>query len=138
MLQEFLDERLRMVCVVNEYGGLAGTVCLEDLLEEVVGEFDAMDVPVVEQLGESTYRLQGNLGIREWRNLFVGFLPREMMQGLALDTVSGLVVSLLKRLPRTGDVAEVGNLRFTVEQVRSNRIELVRLELVSEQDGGDA
>jgi len=135
MLQEFLDENLRMVCVVNEYGGLAGTVCLEDLLEEVVGEFDIMEMPVVEQLGESTYRLQGNLGIREWRNLFEGFLPREMMQGLALDTVSGLVVSLLKRLPRTGDVVQVGNLRFTVEQVRSNRIELVRLELESAQDG---
>jgi CBS domain containing-hemolysin-like protein len=135
MLQEFLDEDLRMVCVVNEYGGLAGTVCLEDLLEEVVGEFDVMESPPVEQLGESTYRLQGSLGIREWRSLFVGFLPREMMQGLALDTVSGLVVSLLKRLPRPGDIAQVGNLRFTVEQVRSNRIELVRLELVSEEEG---
>lgn len=137
MLQEFLDEELRMVCVVNEYGGLAGTVCLEDLLEEVVGEFDVMEVPPVEQLGESTYRLQGDLGIREWRSLFVGFLPREMMQGLALDTVSGLVVSLLKRLPKAGDVAQVGNLRFTVEQVRSHRIELIRLELDREQNGGD-
>ena len=136
MLQEFMDEGLRMVCVVNEYGGLAGTVCLEDLLEEVIGEFDAMDAPLIEQLGESTYRLQGSLGIREWRSLFVGFLPREMMQGLALDTLSGLVVSLLKHLPRPGDVAQVGNLRFTVEQVRSNRIELVRLELDGEPEGG--
>lgn len=138
MLQEFLSEGLRMVCVVNEYGGLAGTVCLEDLLEEVVGEFDVMEAPPIEQLGESTYRLQGNLGIREWRNLFVGFLPREMMQGLALDTLSGLVVSLLKRMPKPGDVAQVGNLRFTVEQVRSNRIETVRLELVGDRDGGES
>jgi CBS domain containing-hemolysin-like protein len=140
MLQEFLDEGLRMVCVVDEYGGLAGTVCLEDLLEEVVGEFDVMEAPPVEQLGESTYRLRGNLGIREWRSLFVGFLPREMMQGLALDTLSGLVVSLLKHLPKPGDVAQVENLRFTVERVRSNRIELVRLELDSNPDseGGTA
>ncbi len=138
MLQEFLDEELRMVCVVNEYGGLAGTVCLEDLLEEVVGEFDVMETPPVERLGESTYRLQGDLGIREWRSLFVGFLPREMMQGLALDTVSGLVVSLLKRLPRPGDTAQVGNLRFTVEQVRSNRIESVRLELDKEANGDES
>jgi CBS domain containing-hemolysin-like protein len=138
MLQEFLSDNLRMVCVVNEYGGLAGTVCLEDLLEEVVGEFDVMEVPPVEQLGESTYRLQGSLGIREWRSLFVGFLPQEMMQDLALDTLSGLVVSLLKRLPSPGDVAEMGNLRFTVEQVCSNRIETVRLELIGGANGGEA
>jgi CBS domain containing-hemolysin-like protein len=129
MLREFLAEGLRLVCVVDEYGGLAGTVCMEDLLEEVVGEFDAMEIPAVEPLGETTYRLQGSLGIREWRSLFVGFLPDEVVRTLALDTVSGLVVSLLKRLPKPGDIAEVGNLRFTVEQVRSNRIESVLLEL---------
>jgi CBS domain containing-hemolysin-like protein len=138
MLREFLAEGLRMVCVVDEYGGLAGTVCMEDLLEEVVGEFDAMEVPPVEQLGESTYRLQGSLGIREWRSLFIGFLPDEVVRTLALDTVSGLVVSLLKRIPQPGDVAQVRNLSFTVEQVRSNRIESVLLELSAEGEGGAA
>jgi CBS domain containing-hemolysin-like protein len=136
MLREFLAEGLRMVCVVDEYGGLAGTVCLEDLLEEVVGEFDVTEAPLVEQLGESTYRLQGSLGIREWRNLFVGFLPDEVVRTLALDTLSGLVVSLLKRMPVAGDVARVRNLKFTVEQVRSNRIESVLLELTVDEEGG--
>lgn len=138
MLREFLDEGLRMVCVVDEYGGVAGTVCLEDLLEEVVGEFDVMEVPTIEQLGESTYRLQGSFGIREWRSLFVGFLPEEVMRTLALDTVGGLVVSLLKRMPKAGDVVQVRNLRFTVEQVRSNRIESVLLELANRGKGGAA
>ncbi len=137
MLREFLDEGLRMVCVVDEYGGLAGTVVMEDLLEEVVGEFDATEVPPVEQLSEMTYRLQGNLGIREWRELFVGFLPDEVMRDLALDTLSGFVVSLLKRLPAVNDVVEVGNLRFTVEKVRSNRIETILLELIPDEDGGE-
>jgi len=138
MLREFLAEDLRMVCVVDEYGGLAGTVCLEDLLEEVVGEFDAMEAPPIEQLGESTYRLQGSLGIREWRSLFVGFLPDEVVRTLALDTVSGLVVSLLKHMPNPGDVAQVRNLRFTVETVRSHRIETVLLELSADGEGGAA
>lgn len=136
MLREFLAEGLRMVCVVDEYGGLAGTVCLEDLLEEVVGEFDVLEEPSIEQLGESTYRLQGSLGIREWRSLFVGFLPDEVVRTLALDTVSGLVVSLLKRMPKPGDVVRVRNLKFTVEQVRSNRIESVLLELSVNGEGG--
>ncbi len=130
MLHEFLAEGMRLVCVVDEFGGLAGTIGLEDLLEEVVGEFDAMEVAPVERLGECIYRLQGSLGIREWRSLFVGFLPDELVRTLALDTVSGLVVSLLKRMPEPGDVVQMRNLRFTVEQVRSNRIESVLLELV--------
>lgn len=137
MLREFLADGLRMVCVVDEYGGLAGTIVMEDLLEEVVGEFDATEESPVEQLGETTYRLKGNLGIREWRSLFVGFLPDEVMRDLALDTLSGLVVSLLKRLPAVGDRVEVGNLRFTVEQVRSNRIETVVLELIQDENGGE-
>lgn len=135
MLREFLAEGLRMVCVVDEYGGLAGTVCLEDLLEEVVGEFDVLEEPSVEQLGESIYRLQGGLGIREWRSLFVGFLPDEVLRSLALDTVSGLVVSLLKHMPQPGDIARIHNLKFTVEQVRSNRIESVLLERSEKGEG---
>lgn len=135
MLHEFLTEGWRMVCVVDEYGGLAGTVCLEDLLEEVVGDFDAHESAEVEQLGETTYRLQGSLGIREWRHLFIGFVPDDAMRDMALDTISGLVVSLLKRLPVPGDVAKIGNLRFTVEQVRSNRIETVLLELNGHSEG---
>ncbi len=134
MLREFLEEDLRMVCVVNEYGGLAGTICPEDLLEEVVGEFDAMEEAEIEQLGETKYRLKGSLGIREWRSLFVGFVPEEVIRNMALDTVSGLVVSLLKRMPKPGDVAEIGNLRFHVEEVRANRIETVILNL--QTDGG--
>lgn len=136
LLHEFLSEDLRMVGVVDEYGGLAGTVCLEDLLEEVVGEFDIMETPTIEQLGESIYRLPGSLGIREWRSLFVGFLPDEVVRTLALDTLSGLVISLLKHLPKPGDIARVQNLKFTVEHVRSNRIESVLLELSANRDGG--
>ena len=136
MLREFIAKDLRMVCVVDEYGGLAGTVCLEDLLEEVVGDFNAMESPPVEQLGESIYRLQGSLSIREWRSLFVGFLPDEVVRTLALDTLSGLVVSLLKRMPNPGDVAQVQNLRFTVEKVAANRIESVLLELTAGEEGG--
>jgi len=135
MLREFLQKGHLMVGVVDEYGGLAGTVVLDDLLEEIVGDFDPSEKPLIEQLSETTYRLQGHLGIREWRELFVGFLPDEAVRTLALDTVSGLVVSLLKRMPKAGDVVQVRNLRFTVEHVRSNRIETVLLDLAADQKG---
>jgi putative hemolysin len=133
MLREFMEEGYELVCVVDEYGGVAGLLSQEHLLEEVVGDFDATEVPPIEQLGETTYRLGGQLSIREWRNLFVGFVSDEMMRALALDTVSGLVISLLKRMPVAGDVAYMRNLSFTVEQVRNNRIVSVLLKLSEEE-----
>lgn len=129
MLERFMEEPVRMAAVVDEYGGLAGTLTVGDLLQEVMGEFGVPQVPDVEVLGEHAYRLQGQLSVREWRELFVGFVPAEAMNELALDTVSGLVVSLLKRMPVVGDEAWLGNLCFTVEQVRGHRIESVRLSL---------
>jgi CBS domain containing-hemolysin-like protein len=59
-----------------------------------------------------------------------------VVRTLALDTVSGLVVSLLQRMPKAGDVVRVRNLCFTVERVRSNRIETVLLELSEDGVGG--
>ncbi|MCF7849588.1 MAG: hemolysin family protein [Kiritimatiellales bacterium] len=129
LLRRFITENLRLVCVVDEYGGLEGAVRFEDLFEELVGEFDAMESPPIEQLGKTAYRMQGQLSIREWRSLFVGFLPDQVVGKLALDTLSGLVISLLKRMPVAGDVVQVHNLRFTVEKVRARRIESVRLDL---------
>ena len=71
--------------------------------------------------------------MKEWRNLFVGYVPAQVVDELALDTLSGLVISLLKRIPRVGDVVKLGNLSFTVDRVRGNRIESVLLKLDSNE-----
>ena len=135
-LRDFLREALRLVCVVDEYGGISGMLTPENLLQEVVGEFDPAEGPAVERLGETVYRLDGRLGIREWRRLFVGFLPDETLRTLALDTVGGLVTSLLKRMPKVGDSVCVGDLRFTVERIAGRRIDSVLLELAGEDSAG--
>jgi len=136
LLHRFIREDLQVVCVVDEYGGFEGIITLENLFEELVGEFDVMETPPVEQLSETTYRLQGQLSIREWRTLFVGFLPEQMTGDLALDTLSGLVISLLKRMPKPGDSVRLHNLTFTVERVRNHRIESVLLELTDGKTNG--
>ena len=102
-------------------------------MHDVVGEFDWHDTSPVESLGDSTYRLEGRLSVKEWRNLFVGYIPAQVVDELALDTLSGLVISLLKRIPRVGDVVKLGNLSFTVDRVRGNRIESVLLKLDSNE-----
>ena len=133
MLEQFMKQSVHMVAVVDEYGGLSGTLTIDNLLHDVVGEFDWHDTSPVESLGDSTYRLEGRLSVKEWRNLFVGYIPAQVVDELALDTLSGLVISLLKRIPRVGDVVKLGNLSFTVDRVRGNRIESVLLKLDSNE-----
>ena len=88
----------------------------------------------VELIGENEYRLKGDLYIREWRELFLGFIPNYEIRNMDLDTISGLVISSLKKMPNVGDVVFLGNLCFTVEEVRNNRIEYVKLQLLDKRN----
>lgn len=128
LLQEMLDGDWPLAVVVDEYGGLAGMVTIEDLFAEVVGEFDSDDEEI-SRLDESTYRLPGQLPIRAWKDLLTGILPEQEVQALAFDTLGGFVISLLRRMPVPGDAVFVRNLRLTVESMRHRQIETVLLHL---------
>jgi putative hemolysin len=129
LLREFMNHNWQMVAVVDEYGGLAGVVTIEDLLAEVVGDFEQEKADQIQKLDEVTYRLDGQLPIRAWRVLFTGFLPGQEMDTLAFDTLGGFIISLLGRMPSPGDVVSVRNLELTVETVNNRRIGAVLLRL---------
>jgi len=110
---------------VDEYGGIAGTVQLEDIAAELFGRMEpAADIEPIKQLGPFQYRLAGDLPIHDWADVF-GIDLEETR----LSTIGGLVTTLLGRMPRKGDIAYIGNLKFTVERVRRHRIEAVILSL---------
>lgn len=129
LLREFLTHDWQMVAVVDEYGGLAGVVTIEDLLAEVVGDFEPEQTAKVQKLNEATYRLDGQLPIRAWRELFTGFLPGQEKDALAFDTLGGFIISLLGRMPHPGDSVSVRNLQLTVETMNHRRIGAVLLSL---------
>jgi len=125
LLEFFRNSETDMAVVVDEYGGIAGSVRLEDIAEELFGDTDVIrQAEPIRQLGPFQYRLSGDLAIHDWADVF-GIDVDEMR----LSTIGGLVTALLGRIPRQGDVATLGSLKFTVESVRKRRIESVILSL---------
>jgi magnesium and cobalt exporter, CNNM family len=125
LLEFFRSSETDMAVVVDEYGGIAGSVRLEDIAEELFGDTDVIrQAEPIRQLGPFQYRLSGDLAIHEWADVF-GIDVEEMR----LSTIGGFVTALLGRIPRQDDVATLGSLKFTVESVRKRRIESVVLSL---------
>ena len=128
LLVGFRVNSTKLAIVVDEYGGTAGLVTLEDVLEEIVGEMpDPREIasePAVREIGEGLYVLDGNLPIHEWADAFDIDLRRQR-----ITTVGGFVTWLLGRIPRIGDTATYRNLHFTVESLHRRRIGRLRLQL---------
>jgi CBS domain containing-hemolysin-like protein len=132
LLRDMQREKFHMALVVDEYGSLVGLVTLEDLLEEIVGEiFDEYDRedPNVEPAGDGRYRVNARLPVDELNELLEVELPQEDW-----DSVGGLMMGILGRVPTQGERVEVKGLRFTAEQVKGRRIAKVLVERVPERD----
>lgn len=123
LLEFFRKTGTDAAVVVDEYGGIAGSVRLEDIAEELFGRMEMVSgVEPIKQLGPFQYRLAGDLAIHDWADVLGVDLGETR-----LSTIGGLVTTLLGRIPRKGDVAHMGNLKFTVDRVSKHRIETVIL-----------
>ncbi|MCD4831756.1 MAG: hemolysin family protein [Anaerohalosphaeraceae bacterium] len=123
LLESFLDQSYDTAVVVDEYGQIAGVVCLDDIIDNVLGsEPTDGQVKPAEQIGPMTYRLAGNLSIHNWAEDFgIDY------GNCRFSTVAGLTTALLGKVPKKDDVARIGNLKFTVEKVLRNRIQSIIL-----------
>jgi putative hemolysin len=120
LLQEFQAKRLHMAIVVDEYGGTAGLVTLEDLLEELVGEIsDEYEKPerLIQRVDAKTFRVAGKLPI-EALNAVTGL----KVANEVYDTVGGWVLDLFGRVPRRSERTETPEAWLTVEKVERTRI----------------
>jgi putative hemolysin len=128
LLREMRKNNIRMAIVVDEYGGVAGLVTIEDLVEEIVGEIgDEHDKELVKE-GEHTYVVPGNMDIDHLDELF-GVRP----EGKDAATVAGLVSELAGRIPQKGEVIEEDGLRFEILESTDRRVERVRITAVQPQ-----
>ena len=125
LMREMQAEKFHMAIVVDEYGGTAGLVTLEDLIEELVGEIvDEYDVeePAVEPLPGGDVRVNARMPIDEVNEL----LDAELPEG-DWDTVGGLVFNLLGHVPTEGETVDVDGHRLRAEKVQGRRIGRVRI-----------
>ncbi len=125
LLRQMQEEKIHMAIVVDEYGGTAGLVTLEDLLEELVGEIiDEFDVeePSVERCADGSVVVSARYTVDDADELLGSQLP----QG-AWDTVGGLMLDRVGRVPDEGDSVEVDGFRLTALDVRGRRIGRVRI-----------
>jgi CBS domain containing-hemolysin-like protein len=125
LLREMQASQVHLAIVVDEFGGTAGLVTIEDLLEELVGEIaDEYDdeAPMVTQLGEGSYLIDARLGIDELGQLIGAELPDEEW-----DTVGGLILGLAGRVPKEGETFELEEHVFTADRVQGRRVSRVRV-----------
>ena len=125
LLGEIRRDRIHMAIVVDEYGGVAGLLTIEDLLEEIVGEIeDEYDVAErqVEQIGENEAIVDARLGLDTFNELFDQNITSD-----DYDTLGGFLYSHLGKMPSAGDEVEVDGLRLKVLSVAGRRIRKVRV-----------
>jgi CBS domain containing-hemolysin-like protein len=123
LLREMQQQRVHMAIVVDEYGGTAGLVTIEDLIEEIVGEIvDEYDQeePLVEPIDDRTMRVDAKMPIDEVNELLGVELPHEEW-----DTVGGLVFGLTGRVPAVGELVRFDSIEFRTERVTGRRIQKV-------------
>jgi magnesium and cobalt transporter len=127
LLKEFRRNRNHMAIVVDEYGGVSGLVTIEDVIEQITGEiddeFDVEDDQNIRKEAERQFTVRGVTRIDEFNEYFGAQLSEEE----GFDTVAGLLMKQLGRLPRRGEVANIDGFEFRVARADRRRIDALRV-----------
>lgn len=133
LLTEMQTKRVHMAIVVDEYGGVAGLVTLEDILEEIIGEiqdeYDQQEELPFMKINDSEYIFQGNIDIDDFNEVMRTEITKEIA-----DTLGGLMYGEIGRVPSGGERVTVDGVELTVEQVLGRRIRKVRAKSLAKPE----
>ncbi|MGB5439793.1 MAG: transporter associated domain-containing protein [Gammaproteobacteria bacterium] len=129
LLKEFRASRNHIAIVVDEYGGVAGMVTIEDVIEQIVGdiedEHDVEEEDTIRRHSEYHYTIKALTPVEDFNSYFKTDYPDD-----EFDTIGGLVVNHIGRLPKRGERIVIGNMLFKVLRADSRRVHMLQLTLL--------
>ncbi len=135
LLADMQKRRVHLAIVVDEYGGVAGMVTMEDIIEEIFGEiqdeYDAEET-IYRVIGPDEYIFLGKIDVDDLNLILESSLPNQ-----EADTLGGLIYYRLGHVPQLGEVVKFDNLLMTVEQVDEHRINKVRINKIADELAGE-
>lgn len=133
LLVEMRNNEPGMCIVLDEYGQTEGLITLEDIVEEIIGdihdEFDQDEAKVVRQVGDNEYIVEGSINLDDFNDQLETDIDSEDYESLG-----GLIIEHLDRLPNKGDSVDIGNCKLTVIKMDEKRIELVKVVISPKAD----
>ncbi|RYF98074.1 MAG: CBS domain-containing protein, partial [Chitinophagaceae bacterium] len=133
LLSEMQQKRIQIAIVIDEFGGTAGMVTLEDIVEEIVGEIqDEYDEekPLVEKISDTEFVISALATVYDVNE----HLPHDLPEDEDFDTIAGLVTHTFGRIPEVGDSEECYGYLFTILKKTEQNIETIKIELVISKD----
>jgi len=128
LLHEFQNQKLHLAVVLDEYGGTAGIVTLEDILEELVGpiadEYEKAPQESIRKIDETTIEVDARMYVDDLNDEYSLSLPEDE----DYDTVGGFVFSRLGYIPKTGERFDYDNLKFTIASAEPRRVKRIRIQ----------
>ena len=131
LLELFAKQNGNIAIVVDEFGGTAGLVTIEDVIEEILGEIEDehdKDQLVEEQIDENTYLFSARQDIDYLNETY----DLELEESIEYDTLGGLIIFHTESIPETGDQLKINGFRLQIQEVTDRRIELIRLEKLTD------
>jgi len=133
MMQQLMDEKRSMAIVLDEFGGTSGMVTLEDLVEEIFGEIEDehdRNQLIARQLSDTSYEFSGRMEIEDINERFHLDIP----ESDDYQTLAGYLLAEEEAIPNVGQVIDLPPYRFTIERKTAARIELIRIDLLEQEE----
>ncbi|CUS97954.1 hemolysin family protein [Candidatus Kryptobacter tengchongensis] len=133
LLQEFKQKKMHIAIVVDEFGGTAGLVTLQDIITEIFGEIEREEAEekTFEKINDDEFLVDAGITIEEVNELLGINLKTTKSD---YDTIGGFILDITGKIPKEKDVINYENLRFTIEKVENRRIKKIRVEKLKSQE----